>query len=53
MAQAITSVLYTRDRGVLLEEDDGGVREASDCERLTAIADLLLTSQACHHPSNG
>jgi hypothetical protein len=52
MAEAISSVLYARGR-VLLEGHDGSVREASDRERLTALADLLLTSQDRPDPSDG
>jgi hypothetical protein len=52
MAEAISSVLYARGH-VLLEGHDGAVREASDSERLTALADLLLTSQACSGTSDG
>jgi hypothetical protein len=52
MAEAITSVLYTRDQRVFLVDDDGGIREASGRERLTAIADLVLTAQESHAPSD-
>jgi hypothetical protein len=53
MAGAVTSVLFTRDQRVFLEDAYGSIREASDGERLTALADLLLTSQAAHADSDG
>jgi hypothetical protein len=48
----IKAVLYTRDQRVFVEDDDGRIREASHGERLTALADLLLTSQAAHSPTD-
>jgi hypothetical protein len=53
MAAAVTSVLFTRDRRVFLEDDCGTIREASTTERLRALADLLITSQTAHAESDG